>query len=66
MTYVDSLEVDLLLEHGVLGLFPDLNTEGDVGRLDDVTPEATDHDVVSRLLCLPGNKGAHSAVGHIV
>ena len=51
-TYVDLLEVNLLLEHGILRLFPDLDAEGEVGRLDYVAPVASHHDLVSGFVFL--------------
>ena len=46
-TYVDLLEVDLLAEQSVLWLFQDFYAEGNERRLDNISPEATHHDLVS-------------------
>lgn len=47
-TAVDHLIVHSLFEFVVFGLLPDLDAEWLVRRLNDITPEASHHDVVPR------------------
>jgi len=51
-TYIDLLEVDLLPKHGVFWFFPNLNAKGNIRALDNITPEASDHDVVTSFVSL--------------
>ena len=51
-TYIDLLKVDLLPEHGVFWFFPNLNSKGNVGTLNDITPEASNQNVVTSFVSL--------------
>lgn len=55
ITYVNLLEIDLLPEHGILWFFPEFHTEGDIGRLHNIAPEASDHNLVSAFLLIQLN-----------
>lgn len=45
-TYVDSLEINLLLEHRLFWGLPQFDAKGDVRTLNDITPVAPDHDFI--------------------
>ncbi len=52
LTYIDLLEIDLLSEHRIFWLFPDLNTKGNVRALNDIAPEASNHDMITHFVFL--------------
>ena len=75
------LEVNRLFEHRIFWLFPNLDTEREVGTLNDIAPEASNHDVVFHFVslnqntirieknetyCLTGHKATHCPVRNIV
>lgn len=66
LSYIDSLEVDLLKEFLSVFCIINLSSKSDVGRVDYISPEASHHYTVSCLAFLPRNIWAQSSIWNCV